>query len=40
MKVANSERDMPSESAAYDDSHFFGKAQELEELASKHDHEL
>jgi hypothetical protein len=40
MKVANSERDTPSESAAYGDEHFFGKAQELEALASKHDHQL
>ena len=40
MKVANAERDLPSEVAAYGESHFFGKAQELKDLAAKHDHEL
>ncbi len=40
MKVANTERDLPSEVAAYDESHFLGKAQELKDLATKHDYEL
>lgn len=40
MKVANAGRDLPAESAAYDESHFFAKSQELEELAAKHDHEM
>lgn len=40
MKVDNAGRDLPAEAAAYDSSHFFEKAQELEELAAKHDHEL
>ncbi len=40
MKVENARRDMPSEAAAYDAGHFFGKAVELEALASKHDHDL
>ena len=40
MKTANSERDMPSQSPAYTDDDFCVKAQELELLASKHDHQL
>ena len=40
MKVANACRDMPTEAPANDDSHFFGKAEELEAIASKHDFEL
>lgn len=38
--MANSGRGTPSESVAYDHTHFFGKARELEELATKHNHEL
>jgi len=40
MKITNLGRDMPSEAASYDASHFFEKSRELEELANKHDYEL
>ena len=40
MKVDNAGYALLAEAAAYDSSHFFNKAQELEELAAKHDHEL
>jgi len=40
MKIANLERDMPSEAAAYDEKSFFEKSQELQELANKHEYEL
>ena len=40
MKIANKKRDMPSEEAVYPESHFFGKAEELRVLASKHAEQL
>ena len=40
MKVANSERDLPSEAAAYDEAAFFEKAEELRTLASRHNDQL
>ena len=40
MKVANAERDLQSEAAAYSDDDFCEKSEELRLLAAKHDHEL
>jgi hypothetical protein len=40
MEVANSERDLPSESAAYSENDFATKAEELRILASKHNEQL
>jgi len=40
MKIANQERDLPSEAAAYSSSNFYEKAEELRILASKHNDQL
>ena len=40
MKIANKQRDLPSEAPAYDENDFFEKAEELRILASKHNEQL
>ena len=40
MKITNSERDMPSEAAAYPQEHFDGKAEELRNIAYCHEQQL
>jgi len=40
MKITNSERDMPSEAAAYSQEHFDGKAEELRNIAYSHEQQL
>ena len=40
MNTANSERDLPTEAAAYSDESFAEKAEELRVLAAKHSDEL
>ena len=40
MNIKNAERAMGDMSPAYPEEHFFGKAEELRELAAKHDEQL
>ena len=40
MKVANNERDLPREAAAYDEAEFFEKAEELRDLACRDKYRL
>ncbi len=40
MKVANSERDLPSEAAAYHEADFQGKAEELRNISYCPDEQL
>ena len=40
MKVANAERDLPSEAATYNDEDFQEKAEELRNIAQCHNEQL